>query len=54
MVSGFTPANPGATQNKVIYDSASGVLYFNNNGTVLTVAQLATGLNLSTNNFELF
>lgn len=43
-----------ANANKVIYNSASGLLYFNNAGTVLTVAQLTPGLTIGTSNFELF
>ncbi len=55
VVSGFNSTSPAAdTKNKVIYDSASGVLYFNNAGTVLTVAQLTPGLTIGTSNFELF
>jgi Hemolysin-type calcium-binding repeat (2 copies). len=54
VVSNFTAANPGATANKVIYDSASGVLYFNNGSSVLTVAQLQPNLTITSSNFELF
>jgi serralysin len=55
VVSGFNSSSPAAdTKNKVIYDSASGLLYFNNAGSVLTVAQLTPGLTIGTSNFELF
>lgn len=55
VVSGFNSSSPAAdTKNKVIYDSASGLLYFNNAGNVLTVAQLTPGLTIGTSNFELF
>ncbi len=55
VVTGFNSSSPAAdTKNKVIYDSGSGLLYFNNAGTVLTVAQLTPGLTIGTSNFELF
>jgi serralysin len=55
VVSGFTAANPGATTtNKLIYDPQSGVLYFNPGGTAVAVAQLQTGLTITSSNFELF
>jgi Ca2+-binding RTX toxin-like protein len=56
VISGFTPANPGAaTANKLIYDPQSGALYFNAGGpTAVTVAVLQTGLTITSSNFELF
>jgi serralysin len=56
VVSGFTPATPGAaTANKLVYDPQSGLLYFNPGGaTALTVAQLQPGLTITSSNFELF
>jgi serralysin len=56
VVSGFTAANPGAaTANKLIYDPQNGVLYFNPGGAAaVTVAQLQTGLTITSSNFELF
>jgi serralysin len=55
VVSGFTAANPGATTtNKLIYDPQSGVLYFNPGGAAVAVAQLQTGLTITSSNFELF
>ncbi|MEZ2239235.1 calcium-binding protein [Microcoleus sp.] len=55
VVSGFTPATPtAATANKLVYDPTSGVLYFNQGSSVLTVAQLTPGLTITASNFELF
>jgi Ca2+-binding RTX toxin-like protein len=50
----FDTNNPGSTANKVIYDSAKGLLYYNNNGTIQTLAVISTGLSLNASNFELF
>ncbi|MEG4232431.1 calcium-binding protein [Microcoleus sp. Pol11C3] len=54
VVSGFNTASPGATTNKLIYDPTSGALFFNGNNGVLQIAQLQTGLTITSNNFELF
>jgi serralysin len=55
VVSGFSETNPGATTtNKLIYDPTSGALFFNGGSGVLKVAQLQTGLTITSNNFELF
>jgi serralysin len=54
VVSNFTPGTPGATTNKLIYDPQSGILYFNPGTTAVAVAQLQTGLTITSNNFELF
>lgn len=50
VISDAAQANAPANANKVIYNSASGLLTFNN----VAVAQLTPGLTLTTNNFELF
>ena len=54
VISDAAQLNLPANANKVIYNSASGLLYFNNAGNVLTVAQLTPGLTIGTSNFELF
>ncbi len=54
VVSGFTPAAPGATTNKLIYDPTSGALFFNGGNGVLEVARLTPGLTITSNNFEVF
>ena len=54
VVSGFSANSPGATTNKLIYDPTSGALFFNGGNGVLQVAQLQTGLTITSNNFELF
>lgn len=54
VVSGFTPAAPGATTNKLIYDPTNGSLFFNGANGVLEVAKLTPGLTITSNNFEVF
>jgi Ca2+-binding RTX toxin-like protein len=55
VVNNFTPGNQTAnTANKLIYDPTSGLLYYNSGSQVLTVAQLSTGLTITSGNFELF
>lgn len=51
---GFTGSPTAATTNKLVYNPTSGLLYFNGGSGVLTVAQLQTGLTITSNNFELF
>ena len=50
----FTGSATAATTNKLVYNPTSGLLYFNGGNGVLTVAQLQTGLTISSNNFEVF
>ena len=51
---GFTGSATAATTNKLVYNPTSGLLYFNGGNGVLTVAQLQTGLTITSNNFEVF
>ena len=51
---GFTGSPTAATTNKLVYNPTSGLLYFNGGSGVLTVAQLQTGLTITSNNFEVF
>jgi len=51
----FNTSSPTAgTTNKLVYNPTSGLLYFNSGSGVLTVAQLQTGLTITSSNFELF
>lgn len=54
VVSGFSASSPGSTTNKLIYDPTNGALFFNSGNGVLQVAQLQTGLTITSNNFEVF